>query len=124
MSSAMTIESNGGHEAMNTGQATGLHMRQLINLLRRRWKLIGVAAGVAVGLVGIIALVFPPRYTGTAQVIVDPPRGSSSGAGDPSAAGVLDDPAVQTHVAALLSQAVFRWWESSGPIAPITARTA
>jgi len=63
------------------------------------------AAGVAVGLVGIIALIFPPRYIGSAQVIVDPPRGSSSGGGDPSAVGVLDDAAVQTHVAALLSQA-------------------
>ena len=78
-------------------------MRQFINLLRRRWKLIIVAAGVAVGLAGIIGLVLPPRYTATAQVIVDPPR-SSSGAGEPSAAGVLDDAAVQTHVAALVSQ--------------------
>ena len=39
----MTIGSNGGHEAMNTRQATGLHVRQLINLLRRRWKLIIIA---------------------------------------------------------------------------------
>ena len=86
MSSAMTIaSSNDGHEAMNTRQATGLQLRQLINLLRRRWKLIIVAAGVAVGLAGSIGLVLPPRYTATAQVIVDPPR-SSSGAGEPSAA--------------------------------------
>lgn len=99
----MTIESNGGHEAMNTQQATGLHLRHLINLLRRRWKLITIAVGVAVGLAGTIELVFPPRYTPTTQVIVDPPRGSS-GAGEPSMAGVLDDAAVQTHVAALLSQ--------------------
>ena len=102
-SSAMTIESNGGHEAMNTRQATGLHVRQLINLLRRRWKLIIIAAGLAVGLAGTIGLVFPPRYTAIAQVMVDPPRGIS-GAGEPSTAGVLDDAAVQTHVAALLSQ--------------------
>jgi succinoglycan biosynthesis transport protein ExoP len=99
----MTMESNGGHEAMNTRQATGLHLRQLINLLRRRWKLIIAAVGVAVGLAGTIWLSFPPRYTATAQFIVDPPRGSS-GAGEPSIAGVLDDAAVQTHVAALLSQ--------------------
>jgi len=99
----MTIASNGGHEATNTQQATGLHLRQLINLLRRRWKLIITAVGVAVGLAGTIWLSFPPRYTATAQFIVDPPRGSS-GAGEPSIAGVLDDAAVQTHVAALVSQ--------------------
>jgi uncharacterized protein involved in exopolysaccharide biosynthesis/Mrp family chromosome partitioning ATPase len=100
----MTIASfNDGHDAMNTRQATGLQLRQLINLFRRRWKLIVVAAGVAVGLAGSIGLVLPPRYTAIAQVIVDPPR-SSSGAGEPSAAGVLDDAAVQTHVAALVSQ--------------------
>ena len=88
---------------MNTRQTTELHLRQLINLLRRRWKLIVTAVGVAVGLAGTIWLSFPPRYTATAQFIVDPPRGSS-GAGEPSIAGVLDDAAVQTHVAALLSQ--------------------
>ena len=42
----MTIESNGGHVATNTQQATGLHLRQLINLLRRRWKLIIIAVGI------------------------------------------------------------------------------
>jgi succinoglycan biosynthesis transport protein ExoP len=99
----MTIASNDGHEAINTQQATGPHLRQLINLFRRRWKLIVTAAGVAVVLAGIIGLVFPPRYTATAQVIVDPPRGTG-GAGEPSTAGVLDDAAVQTHVAALVSQ--------------------
>lgn len=103
----MTIESNGGYEAMNTQQATSLHMRQLINLLRRRWKLIFTAAGVAVGLAGTVGLVLPARYTATAQVIVDPPRGSSA-VGEPSVAGVLDDAAVQTHVAALLSQGHLR----------------
>ena len=69
----MTIESNGGHVATNTQQATGLHLRQLINLLRRRWKLIIIAVGIAIGLAGAIGLVFPPRYTATAQIIVDPP---------------------------------------------------
>jgi polysaccharide biosynthesis transport protein len=88
---------------MNTQQAMGPHLRQLINLFRRRWKLIIMAVGVAVGLVGIIGLVFPPRYTATAQVIVDPPRGTGT-AGEPNTAGVLDDAAVQTHAAALVSQ--------------------
>ena len=88
---------------MNTQQATELHLRQLINLLRRRWKLITAAGVIALGLAAAIGLVIPPRYTATAQVIVDPPRGSNS-AGQPSAVGVLDDAAVQTHVAALVSQ--------------------
>ena len=34
-----------------------------------------MAAGLALGLVGIIWLVLPPRYTATAEVLVDPPRG-------------------------------------------------
>src|SRR3954466_15437911 len=67
-SSAMTIGSNEGHEAMNTQQATELQLRQLINLLRRRWKLIMAAGVIAVGLAGTIGLVIPPRYTATAQV--------------------------------------------------------
>lgn len=88
---------------MDTRQATGVHLRQLINLFRRRWKLIVVAVVAAVGLAGAIGLIFPPRYTAIAEVIVDPPRGSN-GNGEPSIAGVFDDAAVQTHVAALLSQ--------------------
>jgi uncharacterized protein involved in exopolysaccharide biosynthesis/Mrp family chromosome partitioning ATPase len=88
---------------MNAQQATELQLRQLINLVRRRWKLIMVAGIIAVSLAGTLRLVIPPRYTATAQVIVDPPRGGG-GAGQPSAVGVLDDAAVQTHVAALMSQ--------------------
>jgi uncharacterized protein involved in exopolysaccharide biosynthesis/Mrp family chromosome partitioning ATPase len=92
---------------MNTQSATEIHLRQLINLLRRRWKLITAAGAMAVALAAIIGLVIPPRYTAAAQVIVDPPR-ESSGAGQPSIAGVLDDAAVQTHVAGLLSQGHLR----------------
>ena len=88
---------------MNTHEATGLNLRQLINILRRRWRLTIISVGIAVGLAGTIWLFFAPRYTATAQIIVDPPRGSS-GAGEPGNVGVLDDAAVQTHVAALLSQ--------------------
>src|SRR5262245_6869927 len=91
---------------MTTEQATELNLRQLINLLRRRWKLITAAGIIAVALAATVALVMPPRYTATAQVIVDPPRGS--GAGQVGPAGVLDDAAVQTHVGALLSQSHLR----------------
>lgn len=99
----MTIGSNGGHEAMSTQQATQPNLRQLINLLRRRWKLITAAGVIAAGLAGTIGLVIPPQYTATAQLIVDPPR-ESGARGLSKAAGVLDDAAVLTHVAALVSQ--------------------
>lgn len=92
---------------MNTHEATGLNLRQLINLLLRRWRLIAISVGVAIAMGGIIWLLFAPRYTAMAQIIVDPPRGSS-GAGEPGNIGVLDDAAVQTHVAALLSQSHLR----------------
>jgi uncharacterized protein involved in exopolysaccharide biosynthesis/Mrp family chromosome partitioning ATPase len=64
--------------------------------------MIAMAALIAVALAVTFGLVIPPRYTATAEVIVDPPRGTG-GAGQPNMA-VLDDAAVQTHVAALLSQ--------------------
>ncbi len=99
----MTIETSDGNEAINARQTTGIHLRQLINLLRRRWRLITVAVTVAAGLAGTIGLVFPPRYTATAAAIVDPPKGNNGGA-EASIAGVFDDSAVQTHVSAVLSQ--------------------
>ena len=73
---------------MNTHEATGLNLRQLINILRRRWRLTIISVGIAVGLAGTIWLFFAPRYTATAQIIVDPPRGSS-GAGSPAMLGCL-----------------------------------
>lgn len=103
----MTIESSDGHEFINLHQNAGLHLRQLLNLLNRRRKVIIVAVMVAASLVGAVAWIFPPRYTAIAEVIVDPPRGGN-GNGDTSAAGVLDDSAVQTHVAALLSDSHLR----------------
>jgi uncharacterized protein involved in exopolysaccharide biosynthesis/Mrp family chromosome partitioning ATPase len=99
----MTIEPNGPYGTINQEQATGIHLSQLVNLLRRRWRMILVTVIIAAGLAGTIGLVFPARYTAIAESIVDPPKGSNGGT-DPSIAGVLDDSAVQTHVAALLSQ--------------------
>jgi len=93
---------------MNTKRATELNLRQLTNLLRRQWKLIMAAGVIAVGLAATIGLIISPRYTATAQVIVDPPRGSGSEGAQSSTAGVLDDAAVQTHVLALLSQSHLR----------------
>ena len=87
---------------MSTQQATDLHLRQLTNLLRRRWKLIMAAGLIGTTLAGVIGLIIPPRYTAKAQIVIDPQRLSNTG-GQPGAAGVLDDAAVETQVAALIS---------------------
>ena len=83
----MTNDSN-GYEAMNTRRSTGVPLREFINILRRRRRLIVVAVVVASALVGTVALVFPPRYTATAGVIVDPPRGTNGGS-ELSVVGVI-----------------------------------
>jgi polysaccharide biosynthesis transport protein len=87
---------------MSTEQVTELHLRQLTNVLRRRWKLIMAAALSAAALAGVIGLVVPPRYTGKAQVVIDPQRWGNVG-GQASTAGMLDDAAVESQVAALIS---------------------
>jgi len=84
---------------MNTQQAFELNFRQIANVLRRRWRMIvkvGLIVAVAVSIVGLIV---SPRYTAKAQIVVDPQRGNVR----PVAAGVLDEAAVETHVAMLLS---------------------
>lgn len=99
----MQSDSSVDVKAMNTQQATGLHLRQLISVFHRRWKLIAISSGVAACLVVTIWLTFAPRYTAIAQLVVDPPRGVAA-PGELAVAGVLDDAAIQTHAAALLSQ--------------------
>ena len=84
---------------MSTQQATELHFRQLLNVLHRRWKVILTTGFIVAALVGTIGLIVPPRYTAKAQIVIDPQRGN----GQPVAAGVLDEAAVETHVAMLLS---------------------
>ena len=47
--------------------------------LRRRWRVMAVACGVAVALALIGALLTPARYTATARVLIEPPAGTDSG---------------------------------------------
>jgi len=55
-----------------------LEMLRYIEHLRRRWRVIAVACGAAVGLALLVALLTTPRYTATARIFIEPPAGSDS----------------------------------------------
>lgn len=88
---------------MNTQQTTELHLRQITNLLRRRWKLMAISGLIAVAVAGLASLIIAPRYTAKAQIVIDPPKADHI-SGQPSSAGMLDDAAVETQVAMLVSE--------------------
>jgi uncharacterized protein involved in exopolysaccharide biosynthesis len=84
---------------MNAQQATELNFRHIANILHRRWKMILKVGLIVAAVVGSIGLFIPPRYTAKAQIVVDPQRGNVQ----PVPVGVLDEAAVETHVAMMLS---------------------
>src|SRR6266851_7284459 len=53
-----------------------LEMLRYVEHLRRRWRVIAVACGVAVVLAMAVALLTPARYTATARIMIEPPAGS------------------------------------------------
>jgi succinoglycan biosynthesis transport protein ExoP len=78
--------------------ARALHFRELINLLRRRSRLIlNMAVGGAM-LAFAAGLLIPPKYTAKAQIAIEPP---SSGA--QTAAPSKDDGIVETYMTMLIS---------------------
>jgi uncharacterized protein involved in exopolysaccharide biosynthesis len=53
-------------------------MLRYVEHLRRRWRVIAVACGVAVVLALAVALLTAARYTATARIMIEPPAGSDS----------------------------------------------
>jgi uncharacterized protein involved in exopolysaccharide biosynthesis len=53
-------------------------MLRYLEHLRRRWRVIAAACGVAVVLALAVALLTPARYTATARIMIEPPAGSDS----------------------------------------------
>ncbi len=50
----------------------GAQITGQFNVLRRRWRVIGLCMLLALGLSGIVLVVTTPRYTATAQILLDP----------------------------------------------------
>lgn len=55
-----------------------LEMLRYIEHLRRRWRVIAVACGAAVGVALIAGFFTPASYTATARIFIEPPAGTDS----------------------------------------------
>src|SRR5437868_6880951 len=51
---------------------------EYVEYLRRRWRVIAAACGVALLIVLPVSLLLPKRYTATASIVIDPPGGSDA----------------------------------------------
>jgi succinoglycan biosynthesis transport protein ExoP len=79
--------------------ADSLHFLELVNLLRRRRRLILTIALCGAMLVFTVGLLMPPKYTAKAQIAIDPPSSSTQAAALPK-----DEGSIETHVTILLSR--------------------
>jgi polysaccharide biosynthesis transport protein len=71
------------------------HLRQVIGILRRRYRLILAISGVGTVLATVIGLLIPPKYTATAQLVVELPANAHT---EVTAGVSLMDESIDTHV--------------------------
>jgi uncharacterized protein involved in exopolysaccharide biosynthesis len=63
---------------------------EYVEYVRKRWRVIAIACGVALLLSITISLLLPKRYTATASVVIEPPGGSDPRAGTAVSAVYLE----------------------------------
>ena len=80
-----------------------LHFAQLVGMLRRHSRLIFAVAAIGGVLAGALGLLIPPRYTATAQLIVESQQVDFVG-GLAAAARATDESAIDTQVTMLSSR--------------------
>jgi succinoglycan biosynthesis transport protein ExoP len=80
-----------------------LHFAQLVGMLRRRSRLIVTVAAIGGVLAGAVGLLIPPRYTATAQLIVESQQVDFVG-GLSAVARATDESAIDTQVTMLSSR--------------------
>ncbi len=78
------------------------HLRQLAQILRRRRRLIAAIAILGAALAGTAGLLMMPKYTATAQIVVEPEQDAPIGSRD-DAPRPTDQTAIDTHVTMLTS---------------------
>jgi uncharacterized protein involved in exopolysaccharide biosynthesis/Mrp family chromosome partitioning ATPase len=91
---------NTGSAPFPAGQSTpGLHLAELLDILRRRRKLILTIALCGTLLAAALALLIAPKYTAAAQLIVEPAPGVNGQSGSPTS----DESLVDTQVKMMTS---------------------
>jgi uncharacterized protein involved in exopolysaccharide biosynthesis len=77
---------------------------QLMSILRRRRRLIVLVTVCGAILAGALGLLIPPKYTATAQIVIEPQQAAAIGS-QMDAARPTDQSAIDTHVMMLTSRA-------------------
>jgi uncharacterized protein involved in exopolysaccharide biosynthesis/MinD-like ATPase involved in chromosome partitioning or flagellar assembly len=89
---------------VQAAQSAGdLHFVQLAGILRRRMGLIFTSAAAGAALACAVGLLIPPKYSATAQIVVEPQQADFFG-GLAGAPRVTDESAIDTHVTMLSSR--------------------
>ncbi len=79
------------------------HIRQLLSIFQRRWKMILAASLIGAVAIASLPLLLGPRYTAKAQIVIDPQRAAGS-EGSAIMSAMLDTAAIESHVAILTSE--------------------
>src|SRR5216684_4148496 len=78
-----------------------LHFNQVAAILRRRSPLILTIAGIGTVLATVVGLLIPPKYTATAQLVIEAPAGSAA---ERTPGVSATDESIDTHVTLLSSR--------------------
>src|SRR5215472_13641199 len=98
---AMTDSRVTGAQWDKTRGAGEPHLRQVIDILRRRYRLILAISCVGTVLATIVGLLIPPKYTATAQLVVELPANAHT---EVTAGVSLMDESIDTHVTLVSSR--------------------
>jgi succinoglycan biosynthesis transport protein ExoP len=95
------VKKNAGAPRWTSDKSTAdsFDFLELVNLLRRRRRLILTIALCGAMLVFTVGLLMPPKYSAKAQIAIDPPSSSTQAAALPK-----DEGSIETHVTILLSR--------------------
>jgi succinoglycan biosynthesis transport protein ExoP len=98
-----------GFPAQTGGQQPGtLDVREVYDFFLRRWKFIVSTAGLLCLLTLVIVFSLTPRYTGTAQVLLDPDKDNALGANGLISELTLDSASVDSQVALIQSRSLLQ----------------
>ncbi len=78
-----------------------LDFRRIIDFLARRWRLVAATSAVVVALTVLVLLTLTPRYTSTAQILLDLKSESSSGVEALIADAVTDNSLIDSQISIL-----------------------